>query len=373
MNALQIKEVRSRRDLRDFIYLPAMVHKNDSKWLPPLYADEWTLYDPKKNKSFKHADTVLYVAYRQGRPVGRIMGLIHRLYNQIHNERHARFAFIESINDREVVHNLLAKAEEWARGHGMVKIVGPLGFSDKDPQGLVVSGFDAPLFFTSATNDPYLPELVAAEGYTKKVDLVNYLLPIPERLPEVYNRMLERFRNSGNVRVVEFENKKQLRPYILPVLEVMNQTYMEIYGYYPLDDEEKKDLASRYLPVLDPHFIKVILCGDDVAAFAVAMPDPSEGIRKAGGKLLPFGIFHILREIKRTDILLTMLGGIRKEYREQGLDVLMAVKLYESAIKYGIKTVNSHLILETNTRMRGEFERVGGSVSKIFRIFQKDI
>lgn len=373
MDNLIVREVLTRSDLKEYIHLPEKVHKNNKAWLPPLYSDELAFYNPRKNKSFLHSDTILFLAFRGKKPVGRVMGIINRLYNEIHNEQHGRFSFMECYEDQEVVHALLQNVEQWARKKGMTKIVGPLGFSDKDPQGFVIKGFEYPQFLTSATNDPYLPEMVAREGYVKKVDLVNYLLPMPEKLPEVYDRVLSRLNSNSPYRIREFSNKKELRPYIIPALEVMNQTYTEIYGYAPLDDQEKKELADRYLPILDPHFIKVVEYGNEVVAFAVAMPDPSDGIRKAGGRLLPFGIFHIIREIKRTKTLLTMLGGIRKEHREQGLDVLMAIKLYESAIRYGIKTVNSHLILETNTRMRGEFERVGGTVSKIFRIFQKDL
>ena len=373
METLTIREVITKKEMRQFICLPWQVHRNNKAWMPPLYSDEWILFDPRKNKSFKHSDTVLYLAFRGKKPVGRVMGIINRLYNDIHNEQHGRFSFMECYEDQEVVHALLQKIEQWAREKGMVKLVGPLGFSDKDPQGFVIEGFGYPQFLASATNDPYLPEMVGREGYEKKVDLVNYLLPMPEKLPEVYERILERFNNNSPYRVKEFNTKKELKPYIIPALDVMNQTYTEIYGFTPLDDQEKKELADRYLPILDPHFIKIIEHGDEVVAFAVAMPDPSEGIKKAGGKLLPFGIFHIIREIKRTKILLTMLGGIKTEHREQGIDVLMAIKLYESAIKYGMKMVNSHLILETNTRMRGEFERVGGTVTKKFRIYQKDL
>jgi len=373
MEEITIKEVCSRKDLKEFIYLPEKVHKNNRNWLPPIYQDEWDLYNPAKNKSFQHCDTVMYLAYRNGKTVGRVMGIIHRLYNQIHNETHGRFAFMECYEDQEVVHALLQKVEQWAKEKGMTKIVGPLGFSDKDPQGFQIEGFEYPSFLAAATNAPYLPQMVEKEGYVKKVDLVNYLTPVPDKLPELYKRALKRFDLLENFKVENFKSKKDLKPYIIPALELMNQTYSEIYGYVPLDDQEKKDLAKKYLPILDPHFIIMIRSGEELVAFAVAVPDMSDGIRKAKGKLFPFGFIYILRELKRSKSLLTLLGGIKKEYRNKGLDVILVLKLYEAAIKYGMEYCNSHLILETNTRMRAEFERVGGKISKRFRIYQKDL
>jgi len=372
MNKLNIKEVHTKKDLRDFIYLPEKVHKNNKNWLPPLYIDEWNFFNPEKNKSFQQADTVMYIAYRGNIPVGRIMGIIHRLYNKIHNEDYGRFSFMECYEDQEIAHALLQKVEEWAKEKGMVKLIGPLGFSDKDPQGFQIEGFEYPQFIASPNNEPYLPEMVEKEGYIKKIDLVNYFVQMPEKLPEVYNR-ISRIKKNTSFSLVEFKSKKELKPYVVPALEVMNQTYMDIYGYVPLDDEEKKELAARYFPILDPHFVKMVEHNNEVVAFMVGIPDPSAGIIKAKGRLLPFGFIHILKESKNSKSLLMLLGAIKKEFREQGLDVMMITKMYESAIRYKMQTVNSHLILETNKRTRHEFERVGGKVSKVFRIYQKDI
>ena len=186
MEEITIKEVIDRRDLRKFIYLPEKIHKEDSAWLPPLYTDEWGLFDRKKNRSFGYADGLLLLAYRGKKPVGRIMGLINRRYNEINRESHGRFCFMESYNDPEVFHALISRIEDWARQNGMNMVVGPLGFSDKDPQGFQIEGFEYPQFITSANNLPYMNTLLESEGYTKKVDLVNYLGDIPKEFPLVY-------------------------------------------------------------------------------------------------------------------------------------------------------------------------------------------
>jgi hypothetical protein len=373
MGEIVIKEVLTRKQLREFIFLPEKVHKNEPNWLPPIYMDERELYNKKKNKSYKYADALLLLAYRDNKPAGRIMGIVNNRYNQIHNEKHGRFCFMECYNDKEVFHALLSKIEEWTRQKGMVKLVGPLGFSDKDPQGFQTEGFEYPLFMTAANNSSYMPELIEAEGYTKKVDLVNYLGKLPEELPLVYEKVLSRIENNSEYKIIEFQAKKELKPYIIGVLELMNETFMEIYGFVPLNDNEKNDFAARYLPILDPKFIKVIETNGKLIGFAIGMPDVSPGIKAAKGRLLPFGIFKILRESKRSKKLLMMLGGINKDYRGKGLDVLMGVKILQSAIKHKMELVDSHLVLEDNVKMRGDYERVGLKVVKKYRIYQKDL
>jgi hypothetical protein len=343
MAEIILKEVLTRKELREFIYLPSKVHKNHPDWLPPIYMDEWLLFNKKKNRSYQYADAVFYLAYNDKKPVGRIMGLVNNRYNLIQNEKNGRFCFMECYNDQKVAHALLEKVEEWVRQRGMIKIVGPLGFSDKDPQGFQIEGFDLPYLFTAATNLPYLPNIVESEGYTTKA--------------------YERVSRSGEFEVIEFKSKKEIKPFIIPVLELMNGTFSEIYGFVPLNDKEKEEFAKRYLPLIDPDFIKVVRTKGDLIGFVVAMPDLSAGIKATKGKLFPFGLLRILKEMKKSKKMMLMLGGVRKDF--------MAVKMWNSARKSKMKLIDSHLILENNARMRAECERLDGKVVKRFRIYQK--
>lgn len=373
MNDITIKEVVTKSDLRNFIYLPEKVHKGEPEWLPPIYMDEWLLFNKKKNKSYKYADAILLLACKANKPVGRIMGIINRRYNEINNEQHGRFCFMECFNDKDVFHALISKVEGWARENGMVKMVGPLGFSDKDPQGFQTEGFEYPLFITAANNSAYMVNLIEGEGYEKKIDLVNYLADMPKELPHIYERVFERVQRTEGYKIIEFNTKKELKPYIIAVLELMNETFNEIYGFVPLNDKEKVEFANRYLPILDPKFIKLVETDGRLVGFAIGMPDVSEGIKACRGRLLPFGIFRVLKESKRSKKLLMMLGGVKKEYRGKGLDVLMGVKILESGIKHKMQVIDSHLVLENNSRMRAEYERVGGRVVKKYRIYQKEL
>lgn len=371
MGDVIIKEVLTKKELRQFIYLPAKIHKDQPEWLPPIYMDEWLLFNKKKNRSYQYTDAVLYLAFRDDKPVGRIMGLINNRYNSIQNEKHGRFCFMDCYEDNEVVHALLKKVEDWVSERGMEKIVGPLGFSDKDPQGFQIEGFEYPYLFTAATNKPYLPQMVQSEGYTKEVDLVNYNIPMPDPLPALYLKAYDRISRNEKFEVIEFKTKKEINPYIIPVLELMNETFSEIYGFVPLNDEEKREFAKRYLPLIDPAFIKIIRTKGKLVGFGIAMPDLSEGIKATGGKLFPFGLFKILKEMKKSKKMMLMLGGVKKDFRGQGIDILMGVKMLESAKKSRMNLIDSHLILENNTRMRAECERLDGKIVKRFRIYQK--
>lgn len=371
---VEITEVNNRRLRREFIHLPAEIHKGHSNWVPPIYMDDRGFFNPVKNKSFGYADAVMYLAYRDSTVVGRIMGIINRRYNEAKGEKHARFCFLECWNDPEVAGALISAVENWAVDLGMVKLVGPLGFSDKDPQGLLIEGFDEPQVIATTCNFPYLPELVEANGFSKEVDLVVYHLDVPEEVPEVYQRVSGWVLKREHLVIREFRRRKELKPIIRPVLRLMNETFDGIYGYDQMTEKEMDDFAARYVPLLNPKLIKVIEnAGGEVVAFIIGMPDLSRGIQKSRGYLFPVGIFQILRAGRRTEQLNLMLGGIREDYRGKGLDAVMGARMIESAHEEGLKYIDSHLELETNFRVRAEMEKMGGVVYKRYRIYQKSL
>ncbi len=369
--SVQLTPVITRRDLRRFIFLPERLHRDHAKWMPPLYMDEWRYYDPKKNRAFGYSDTLLLLAWRDGRPVGRAMGIINRRHNEMLKERTARFAGLEATDDGEVVHALLAQIETWARERGMTKVVGPFGFNDQDPEGFLVDGFEHEPTIVTYYNFPYLLPLLEREGYGKEVDYVVYRIPVPAEVPEVYRRVAARLAARGHFRPLEFTAKRQLKPYIRPILGLMNETFVGIYGYSPLDAQEMEGLAKQYLPLLDPRFVKAVAAGDQVVGFVIGIPNLYEGIVKARGRLLPFGFVHILRAMKRSKQLDLLLGGIKEEYRGRGVDTLLGATMMRSAIEGGFEIMDSHHELETNTKIRAEMERQGGVIYKRYRIYQK--
>ncbi len=373
--AIDIREVLSRRGLKTFIYLPEKIHAGHANWVHPIYMDDWKYFDRRKNKAFGYCDTTLLVAWRDGRPVGRIMGIINHRFNEHRNERTARFGYFDVYEDKEAFTALLRAVEDWARAKGMTKIVGPYGFSDQDPEGFLIEGFEHRATIATYYNFEWMPAWLEEDGYAKDCDWFVYKLDVPKEPPEFYKKIFERAMKRGTYEIVEFRKRKEIKPWIRPILSLMNECYMagNIYGFAPLTEEEMDDLAKRYLPVLDPRFVKAVKKDDEVAAFIIAMPDMTEGIRKARGRLLPFGFIRVLRAAKKTKQLDLLLGAVKEKYRGQGLDVLMGVRILIGAYEAGYEMMDTHHEMEANVKVRAEMERMGGTIYKKYRAFYKMI
>ncbi|MFN8354726.1 MAG: GNAT family N-acetyltransferase [Spirosomataceae bacterium] len=366
--------VVTKEQLRTFIYLPKLIHQHHANWVPPLYDDEWKFYDPTENRALQQSDTVLVLAYEGDKPVGRIMGIIPHEYNQLKGEQTARFYNLDCFDDASIAQALIGFVEDWARSNGATQMIGPFGFSDKDPQGAQIEGFEHLPVIATATNLPYIPTFITQQGYQKLIDCLVYRLDIPKQLPATYERVLERVLRNQQLRMIEFSSRKALKPYIVPVLRLVNETYEPLFGFVPMTEAEMKHFAAQYLPILDPAFVKVIVdtTGNPVA-FVVAMPDLSKGIQKAKGKIFPFGFIHILLEARKTKQLDLLLGAVRPAYRGRGLTILMGKRLFDEALKRGLTYIDSHLVLETNTLMRAELENLGGVVYKRYRVYEKTL
>lgn len=372
MSAIQIEEVRHRGDLNAFIQLPAQVHARHSNWLPPLYMDEWSFFNPTKNKAFALCDTILLLARRDGQLRGRIMGIIHHPYNERMGERTVRFSHLEAFEEEDIVHALIEAVESWGKEKGMNRCVGPFGFSDKDPEGLMVEGFQEDPILVTTCNLPYLPAMVESAGYSKKLDCLDFLIEIEQGIPASFPRIFERVNANPAFRLLEFNRTREIKPYIEAVFQLINIAYIDLYGFQPMDAQEIRELASRYLPLLNPRFIKVVLdTNNQLIAFVIGMPNLAPGIQRAHGKLLPLGWWHILKSMRNASRLDLMLGAVHPDYRGRGLDVLMGWPLIQSARKKGIRTFETHLVLETNARMLAEYARLGARLHKRFRVFQK--
>lgn len=371
--SIQIKPVSNRNELKEFIYLPERLHRHHAKWVPPLYLEERQFFSPGKNSAFSYGDTVMAIAVQNDHCVGRIMGIINKKHNELAREKTARFGYLECTDEQAVAHTLLDYVESWSRQKGMNRIVGPMGFTDQDPEGFLVEGFEHEAAIATYYNFAYVAEFLQTKGYHKEVDYVVYLLKVPEKLPDLYKKIFHRITRRGEFKLVNFAKRRALQPFILPIIKLMNELYADFYGYIPLSDEEAMTLARRYLPLLDPRFVKVVTKDDQVVAFVIGMPNINEGIRRAQGRLFPFGIFKIWRAAKTAERLDLLLGGIKAPYRGRGLNVLMGTAMLESAHQAGFKYIDSHNTLETNAPFRAEMDRWGGAVYKRYRIFRKQL
>jgi GNAT superfamily N-acetyltransferase len=361
--------------MRRFIHLPAKIHKGHSNWIPPLYSDEWEFFSAKKNKSFEYSSVIMLLACRGKKVVGRIMGIINHKYNDLHGEKNARFNYLETWDDKEVIEVLIRHVEDWARLKGMDKLVGPLAFSDKDPQGFLIQGFHEPISIATHCNFEYMIGHLESMGYKKDIDLVVYKIRIPEETPALYLKVAERAKiNNPGLKLLEFTRRKDLKPWIRPIFTLINETFTDIYGFMPFTLEEMDDFANRYLLIMDPRLIKVVVNErNEPVSFVIGMPDISAGIKKSRGYLIPFGFFQILIAGRRARQLNLLLGAVHPDYQNRGLDTLMGAALLDSARKQRMQYIDSHLEMETNTRVRAEMEYMKGEVYKTYRVFGKSL
>lgn len=366
-----VREVKSAHDLHTFIRLPYKLHKDHQRWVPPLYSEEKKFFNPAKNIACSYSDTTLALARENGRPVGRIMGIINHRYNDARSEKQARFACLECPNDESTAQILLSYVEEWARANKMDRIIGPMGFTDQDPQGFLIDGFDGEPSIGTYYNFAFIPELVEKLGYEKEMDYAVYRVDLRGAVPRFYQRIAEWAAEKNICQIINLTRRKHIKAYILPVLKLMNQCFEELYGYHTLDETEMIALAKRFLLVLDPKLIKIAVSGEDVVGFNIAMPNLAQGFRRAKGRLFPFGGFRIMRAAKQTQQLDSLVGGIRSDFRGRGIDAMIGCATMAEAISAGYQFVDSHHELEDNYKVRREMEKLGGKVYKWFRIYRK--
>lgn len=371
---ITVKEVSTKAEMKRFIYLPERLNADRKGWVPPFYADDARSFDKRRNPAHAYCDSVYALAWSNGKAVGRIAGIINKRFNQLSNTQNARFGYVDAVDSFEVVEALLGFVEKWALAQGMKRLVGPMGFTEEDPEGLIIEGFNEVPTLTSFQNRPSLPGYIEKLGYAKEVDYVVYTVNVAEARTELYRKMFLRVSRNPDLKLLQFRKTSELKRYILPIFRLMNETFISLYGYSSFEEHEMRDLANRYLPVVDRRFIKAVVNGaGEVVGFIVAIPNMAEGIIKARGRMFPFGFLSILAARRKSKQLDLFMGAIKESYRSKGVDLLMGYSLLESCAQAGILTWDSHHELETNLQVRGEMERGGGRIYKRFRIYQKGL
>jgi len=372
--AVSVTKVTSKKQRKTYINFPYILHKDHELWVPPLRIFEKNLIDPKKNHHMMYSQTVCFLAHQGGNVVGRIMGIINKKLNERWGNKQARFCHFESIDNQDVANALLLAVEDWARDHGMNHMVGPLGFSNQDPQGFLIEGFDERPSIGTIYNFEYIPKLLENAGYEKEVDYVTYKVLIPKEIPQVYEKILERVKKRSTLKVLEFSKKRVAKKYLPKVLRFMNETFTDIYGFIPLTEEVIRKISRTYFEIMDPHFLRVVINEkNEIVGFIFGIKDVTEGFKKAKGRLIPFGYFQIKFTQKKSKRLDLLLGSIKQEFRGKGLDTLLGISMIKSANKFGMEIADSHHELESNRMMRAEMEKVGGQVYKKHRVYKKDL
>ena len=348
--AVIITRVETRKDLRTFIMLPFALYRGNSCWVPPLLMDEYNTLRKDRNPAFDHSEGEYWLAWKEGKPVGRIAGIICRPAIEKWGIKNARFGWLEFIDDPEVPAALFSTLEEWAREKGMEGVQGPMGFSDFDKEGLLIEGFDELGTLPMIYNHPWYPPALEALGYTKDVDWLEFEITCPREIPEKVLKVNELVLKRSGLKVAKVKNRKDLaRRFGRQLFEVVEEAYSHLYGTVPISDRQVDALIDQYLGFVDPDFTKFIVDENDrVAGFGLSMPSLSRALQKARGRIFPLGWIHLLRALNKPVGLDMYLVAVRREYRNRGLNALLMTEITRSAIARGIRTAETSGELEHN-------------------------
>jgi hypothetical protein len=375
--AVEIKQIVTRGDLKKFVCFGNDLYKENENFCPQLISDEMNVFDPKVNPAHEVCDHILFMAYRDKRPVGRIAGIINHTANAKWNVKKVRFGWLDFIDDNEVSFALLDAVSEWGKSKGMDKLNGPVGLTDFDHQGLLIEGFEYLAPMASLYNYPYYIHHLEDYGLTKEADWIEYQIYPPTELPERFARMDKIVRDRTHVRVDKVQSCKELvKKYGMQYMDVIDTAYQKLYNFQPLTDRQKKFYCDSYFPLLNFDFVTLVVNEkDEVVGVGVGMPDISKALRKCNGKLFPFGWYHMLKALraKQMDTFDLLIIAVRPDYQDKGLNAVIIADQHPYFVKYGIKQVETTAILETNLKNQGHWELFPHKIHKRRRAYIKDI
>lgn len=375
--AVEIKQIVTRSDLKKFVCFGNDLYKDNENFCPQLISDEMNVFDPKVNPAHEVCDHILFMAYRDKRPVGRIAGIINHTANAKWNVKKVRFGWLDFIDDNEVSFALLDAVSEWGKSKGMDKLNGPVGLTDFDHQGLLIEGFEYLAPMASLYNYPYYIHHLEDYGLTKEADWIEYQIYPPTELPERFARMDKIVRDRTHVRVDKVQSCKELvKKYGMQYMDVIDTAYQKLYNFQPLTDRQKKFYCDSYFPLLNFDFVTLVVNEkDEVVGVGVGMPDISKALRKCNGKLFPFGWYHMLKALraKQMDTFDLLIIAVRPDYQDKGLNAVIIADQHPYFVKYGIKQVETTAILETNLKNQGHWELFPHKIHKRRRAYIKDI
>ncbi len=374
MNDLIVKEVTTSKELKRFFKFPYELFKNDKMWVPSLLIDEKTTFNKKKNPSFEFCDCKIFMAFRGNKVVGRIVGIINKKANIIWKENRVRFGWFDFIDDKEVSKALLDAVIEWGKENKMTEIVGPMGFTDMDKEGMMVEGFEVDCPMSCYYNPSYYPEHMDYLSYKKEVDWIQYQIPANQPVPDKVHRINEMIRNKYSLKIVQDMKMSEIaKRYGSKLFDSINESFSHLFGYVPLNERQKQFYINQYFPFLDKRLICLIVdSNDDVVAFGVSLPSLSKALRKCKGKLFPFGWIHLLKALRNFENIDLYLNGVRPEWQNKGIHSIYYAEMNKSYIALGAKMAIANPQLETN-KAANIWEKYDSSVAIRRRAYIKSI
>ena len=382
MSLIEIKKVESKKDLKTFIDFHYDLYVGNEYDVPNLFSDEMNTLSKDKNAAFEFCEAEYYLAYKDGKLAGRVAAIINHKANSKWGKKSVRFGWIDFIDDREVSKALLDAVEKYGREKGMEDVVGPLGFTDMDPEGMLVWGFDQLGTMPTIYNYAYYPEHIEAlEGFEVDNKYVEFKIMVPDEVPEKYAKIAMMIEKRYNLHVRKLTKKDIFQGGMgQKIFDLINDTYKDLYGYSELSQKQIDQLIKSYLGFLDFNLITCIEDWTDgehkLIGVGITMPSLAHALRKCHrGRLLPFGWFHVLRAIKmhKTNIVDLLLIGILPEYRAKGANALLFADLIPWYQKYGIEWGETQVELETNAGVQGQWGALTPVMHKRRKCYKKII
>jgi GNAT superfamily N-acetyltransferase len=373
--AVIIREVKSKNELKKFIWFGINLYKNCEFAAPPLLMDDLLNLSKGKNPALDFCEVGYFLAYKNDKIAGRIAAIINPVSNETWNQKHARFGWVDFIDDIEVSTALFDTAIAWAKEKGMSDIHGPLGFTDFDHEGTLIEGYDKLGTLATIYNYPYYPKHIEQYGFVKDIDYKEYLITVPEVFPEKYFRIAEIVKQKYNLTSKHFKTRKEVVDnYALKIFDLLNLCYQDLYGFTKLNDKQIAFYIKLYFSFFRLDTVSVVVDEkDDVVALGIAMPSFTKALQKAKGKLFPLGWYYMLRALKKNDVVDLYLMAVHPDYQSKGVNSVMFADIMPNSAKNGYKFAESNPELETNTKMSsqwGSFEHVN---HKRRRVYTKDI
>ena len=374
---IEIREIKpTKGNLKKFINFQIDLYKDNPYFVPPLVSDDLGTLAPSVNPAFDFCEGVYYMAYKDGKPVGRIAGIINRQVNEKSGGATARFGFIDFIDDEEVSKALIETVEDWARKKGMKKMIGPMGFTDMDHEGMLIDGFEELGTMATIYNYPYYPEHLEKLGYQKEADWVEFLMEVPDSIPEKYDRIANIVKQKYGLRVKKYKSPKKAKAEIgRPLFHLINEAYDSLYEYSRLTEKQIDYYIGIYLSLINFDLLTAIVDKDDkLVGIGISMPSLSRALQKSKGRLFPFGWYHLLRALKcKTDRVDLLLVAVKPEYLNKGVNALLFQDLIPYYIKYGFKYAESNLELETNNKVQSQWDYFKNRQHRRRRAFTKQL
>lgn len=376
--AIIIKKVADKKDLKAFIRFNYELYKNNPYAVPDLYDDMLNTFSPKKNAAFEFCESDYFLAYQDGKLVGRVAAIINHRANETWNKKEVRFGWIDFIDNPEVSKALLQEVERWGKSKGMTEIVGPLGFTDMDAEGMLIEGFDQLSTMATIYNYPYYPQHMERLGYEKAADWVEFKLTVPDRLPDKFVRIAEIIMQKYNLKIKKLKNREEIEQYNYgqKIFDLINEAYAPLYGYSKMTQGQIDQYVKMYLPMLDLRMVTLVEDAEKkLVAVGISMASMSEALQKAKGKLLPFGWYHLLKAlfVKHSKTLDLLLVAVKPEYQSKGVNALLFYDLVPIYQKMGFKYGESNPELEDNKKVQAQWSAFESELHKRRRAFRKTI